>query len=418
MRRISIGTIYGKVAEHRPRRIALISQRLNPREEYEDGDKVIRLALRNRESAFAAKLGADGIQHETFAAGDLATRVQDIVKGGFGLCVVAGEVCSQSISIANSVRQAGFRAPVYLEITEEEAEKKTSVEAAYRNAVRLGATDLLEHFVYLTKTVRSPSVIEFVDLSQTDSQDINADFTVALMDAYRRAHTEAGYNAANFLSLLGERGGRETAVYLVHQPDPSLGFTRLWERRRLDLTVEAIILRPEWWTLFSDDDRTAAFNRLSEYRFTFPEDSWSPNRDRVERSVPAPLVIAPATPPTRTEIRVSRIDRDSEKVRSLKNLYQYCCQICGFRIDTRSGGFYVEVHHIHPLGGSNGGLDERENMLVLCPNHHALFDCGTVRFVSATAVEVDGVIHPLKAKHQIADASINYHNARCTGDPE
>ncbi len=418
MHRISLGTIYGKIEAHKPRRIALVSQRLNPREEYEDGNKVVRLALRNRESAFAAHLTADGIRHETFAASDVPTRAQEIAAtGAFEMCVIAGEVCSQSISIANAIRQAGFRGPMYLEMTEDEAIKKNSLAAAFANATRSDATDLLERFVYLTKSVRSPAVIEFPSSSRDSSaSDPHPEFTAALMDTYRRAHSEADYHAPNFLAMLQERGGRDTALYLIHQPKPPAGFTALWERKRLDLAVEAIVLRREWWHLFSDADRAAAYSRLQAVGFDAPEASWRPGMQTDSLVFAATASeLGSSAPPTRTEVHVSRINRDLEAATQLKNLYQYRYQLCGFRIETRSGGFYIQVHHVHPLGGDHKGLDNHENMLVLCPNHHALFDHGVVRFVSPTAAEVGGTIYPLTLKHDLSTESISYHNANCTG---
>ena len=38
---------------------------------------------------------------------------------------------------------------------------------------------------------------------------------------------------------------------------------------------------------------------------------------------------------------------------------------------------YAEVHHIMPRNKHNGP-DVRENMLVLCPNHHVEFDFGVL----------------------------------------
>ena len=46
--------------------------------------------------------------------------------------------------------------------------------------------------------------------------------------------------------MVVEHGGLETARYLLHAETVSEGYTALWERKRLDLTVEAMILRPEW----------------------------------------------------------------------------------------------------------------------------------------------------------------------------
>ena len=94
------------------------------------------------------------------------------------------------------------------------------------------------------------------------------EFNEAMLDIYRRAKAEAGYNATRFLSTVVERGGLGTARYLLHAATVSEGYTALWERKRLDLTVEAMILRPEWQRLFSDVERRIAVNPLREYGYS------------------------------------------------------------------------------------------------------------------------------------------------------
>jgi hypothetical protein len=98
-------------------------------------------------------------------------------------------------------------------------------------------------------------------------------FHEAMLGIYRRAKVEAGYNATRFLGMVVERGGLETARYLLHAPTVSEGYAALWERKRLDLTAEAMILRPEWQALFSDVERRIAVNRLREYGYSgsFPD---------------------------------------------------------------------------------------------------------------------------------------------------
>ena len=93
-------------------------------------------------------------------------------------------------------------------------------------------------------------------------------FHEAMLGIYRQAKAEAAYNATRFLGMVVERGGLETARYLLHAPTVSEGYAALWERKRLDLTVEAMILQPEWQDLFSDDERRIAVNRLREYGYS------------------------------------------------------------------------------------------------------------------------------------------------------
>ncbi|MET4455567.1 hypothetical protein [Bradyrhizobium sp. RT3b] len=97
-------------------------------------------------------------------------------------------------------------------------------------------------------------------------------FDAAMFEIYRRAKIEAGYPATLFLRMLTERGGIETARYLINSSAPSDGYTSLYERGRLDLTVEAMILNHvEWHTLFSSDEIGKARSRLRQYGYSIEQ---------------------------------------------------------------------------------------------------------------------------------------------------
>ena len=95
-------------------------------------------------------------------------------------------------------------------------------------------------------------------------------FEIAMMSIYQRALTEANYRASRFHQMLCEHGGLETARILLHNPTVSEGYTALWERNRLDLTVEAHVLEPQWKDLFNETERKIAANRLEQYGYQFP----------------------------------------------------------------------------------------------------------------------------------------------------
>jgi len=101
---------------------------------------------------------------------------------------------------------------------------------------------------------------------------IEKEFDIAMMDIYHRAKYEAGYNATRYLQMLQEHRGLGTAKILLHTPHVSDGFTALWERGRLDLTVEALILKKKWYSLFSEEERQIAKKRLKEYRYEFQDE--------------------------------------------------------------------------------------------------------------------------------------------------
>jgi hypothetical protein len=100
-------------------------------------------------------------------------------------------------------------------------------------------------------------------------QDLAKRFDAAMLDIYRKAKSEAGYNATIFLRMLGDRGGLATAKYLINSINPSDGYTHLYERGRLDLTVEATVVENACWhELFTEDELRKARRRLSQYGYS------------------------------------------------------------------------------------------------------------------------------------------------------
>jgi len=93
-------------------------------------------------------------------------------------------------------------------------------------------------------------------------------FHEAMLDIYRRAKAGAGFNATRHVGMVVERGGLETARYLLHATTVSERYAAWWERKRLDLTIEAMTLQPEWQALFSDVEPRIAVNRLREYGYS------------------------------------------------------------------------------------------------------------------------------------------------------
>ncbi len=93
-------------------------------------------------------------------------------------------------------------------------------------------------------------------------------FHDAMLEIYRRAKSEAKYNAIRYLQMVVDNGGFETARTLIHADNVSDGYTALWERGRLDLTVEAMIIdTPRFHSLFSEDELAICRKRLDDYEY-------------------------------------------------------------------------------------------------------------------------------------------------------
>lgn len=71
-----------------------------------------------------------------------------------------------------------------------------------------------------------------------------------------------GYHPTGFLQMLDKHGAIATSIRLVmghHE-----GFERLWKLKRLDLSVEAIIMKQPFCTLFTPDILERAHEKLRE----------------------------------------------------------------------------------------------------------------------------------------------------------
>lgn len=137
-----------------------------------------------------------------------------------------------------------------------------------------------------------------------------------------------------------------------------------------------------------------------------------------ERGVSAPPVrkghqqaVDLAEPPRSVKSITLRKIRDTASSIDLKRRYDYQCQVCGEVLLGPDSARYAEVHHLRPLGGHHRGLDRQDNMLVLCPNHHALFDLGTPFFLSLRRIRVGSTTFPLEVRHGLNRSNVDYHNA-------
>jgi hypothetical protein len=83
---------------------------------------------------------------------------------------------------------------------------------------------------------------------------------------YRTTGRETGYWASYFLRAVKEHGGVVAAKRLLETKGLSKGLRTLAEKQRLDLAMEALVLKPEFSTLFTDEERAIAARRLDEAR--------------------------------------------------------------------------------------------------------------------------------------------------------
>jgi putative restriction endonuclease len=143
--------------------------------------------------------------------------------------------------------------------------------------------------------------------------------------------------------------------------------------------------------------------RIWRYRLTEPPEQ--PDEENKEK-----LDLDSSEAPSETlrrETTVLRVVRDTRQARRIKELYDFGCQMCGVRLETPAGP-YAEAAHIRPLGAPHNGPDTPDNILCLCPNHHVLFDHGSITIdedLSLVGAEGEVSVHP---RHRINESHLRY----------
>lgn len=164
--------------------------------------------------------------------------------------------------------------------------------------------------------------------------------------------------------------------------------------------IPPIIVRP--WILPS---RIKTVNNLDSFRYELEA--------LLPWSSPKAADIEEPSPPNRMTIETTRVIRDTKMSQGLKRLYRDKCQVCGTTIKL-SNRNYSETHHLQPLGKTHQGPDVQENMLVVCPNHHAQLDYVAIAIEPNSLEIIDSNGDKLgkltvSKKHKLEKRYLTYH---------
>lgn len=105
--------------------------------------------------------------------------------------------------------------------------------------------------------------------------NLKEEFDREMIRLYESAKSECNYNATYFLRMVRNRGGVETARHLVLYSGLAKGLKAMARCGRLDLTVEALVLRDPWKKLFTKEVISIAeikLRTLQRLGYHFPMD--------------------------------------------------------------------------------------------------------------------------------------------------
>ena len=86
------------------------------------------------------------------------------------------------------------------------------------------------------------------------------------------ANPVIGRHVSPLRSSITRQRGLGAAKSLLYQPSVTTGFEKLYEKKRLDLAVEAVVLELPWQGLFTDHERGIARRRLEDAGYQVQEE--------------------------------------------------------------------------------------------------------------------------------------------------
>ncbi|MEV0419111.1 GmrSD restriction endonuclease domain-containing protein [Streptosporangium canum] len=230
--------------------------------------------LRNGASAAAADLQPVTVvvdEQDDVRATQVKAMAEELVRLGYAEPAldseIADPVTGRALAVAEAFwpdgLQAGQGKPVVLELDPDVADLPRLEELGYE--VFTSVDSLLGYVARRNENAAGEETV--VPDQPTAEKGVDVEFNQAMRSIYDQARSEANYHATYFLSMLAEHGSLATARKLLHAPAVSDGFAALWERGRLDLTVEALVVQPRFVDLFTPAEIEIAQHRLGQFGY-------------------------------------------------------------------------------------------------------------------------------------------------------
>lgn len=164
--------------------------------------------------------------------------------------------------------QPGIGEPVVLELDPEEADipRLTELGCAVFTSV-----DALRGYVEQLRkgdgepVPVEPPVDDVVVRPPDEEPPAAGEFDRAVGRVVERCRDELRYNPRYFRAMIAQYGALGATRRLLHAPAVSDGFVTLWERQRLDLAVESLVVDDRFTHLFTGDERATARKRLADF---------------------------------------------------------------------------------------------------------------------------------------------------------
>ena len=93
------------------------------------------------------------------------------------------------------------------------------------------------------------------------------EFHQDMVDIYNKTNEECDYRPNRFLEVVQKMGGLNAAKKFLGSEKPQEGLNKLWELKRLDLSMEVLVLKKKYAELFTNEEKEIARKRLEDLNY-------------------------------------------------------------------------------------------------------------------------------------------------------
>lgn len=216
-------------------------------------------------------------------ATQIAALVDELVGMGYAQPALDAEIADpdtgRPLAVAEAFwpdgLQVGQGSPVVLELDPEEADLARLTELGCEVFT---SVDALRGYVQRRSVVASGDVQDESGVrpaAEPEEAVVEADvpgqaggaFDRAVLELIERCRSELRYNPRYFRVMVTQYGALGAARRLLNAPAVSDGFVSLWDRGRLDLSVEALAVDERFAHLFTEEELATARRRLAEFGY-------------------------------------------------------------------------------------------------------------------------------------------------------
>lgn len=210
-------------------------------------------------------------------------------------------------------------------------------------------------------------------------------FNKRMLQIYEDAKEQIGYRAYRFLQKVKKDGVVAAAKAWLNSTKATSGLIKLADHDRLDLSVEAVAIQPEWESLFTSLEIAMAKKRLAVYgdfrRRKVGSKSITVTPQETKKYVEGKKI----------QVTLSAYERNPQARKKCIQHYGVSCYTCGFDFERKYGSIgagFIHVHHLFPLSEARveTETDPIADLRPVCPNCHAMLH-RTVPVVSVGALQ-------------------------------